>query len=96
MPHREIKATMMEALEPVNVPAMDRPSVILAWFMDNIRFDVDPDPEGVVTMECTVCGESICEVCFIISVWGPGGIACGGMPWGAIQAVVPSNPITKF
>lgn len=62
MPHREIKATMMEALEPVNVPAMDRPSVILAWFMDNIRFDVDPDPEGVVTMECTVCGDSICEV----------------------------------
>lgn len=59
---RNIKTRVVEALEPVSVPAMDRPSVILAWFMDQIRFDVDPDPEGVVTMECTVCGDSICEV----------------------------------
>lgn len=57
------KRVVMQALEPaeMSVPAMDRPSVILAWFMDSIRFSQDEYAE-YCTLECTVCGDSICEV----------------------------------
>jgi hypothetical protein len=55
----------MIALEPatMSVPAMDRPSLALAWFMDSIRFDVDSGGDfPVVTMECTLCGGVICHL----------------------------------
>jgi hypothetical protein len=55
------KKQIVEALEPVSVPAMDRPSVILAWFMDSIKFE-QVEYEENITMECSVCGDSICEV----------------------------------
>lgn len=67
MPHRDIKATMMEALEPANmsVPAMDRPSVVLAWFMDNIIIEAPPLGDlndTTMYLTCKMCSERICEV----------------------------------
>lgn len=63
MPHNrntEIRA--------VNVPAMDRPSVAFAWFLDSIVFETEaanfPDEKDhpEMLMSCKLCGEDICEV----------------------------------
>lgn len=55
------KRAVMTALEPaqMSVPAMDRPSLALAWFMDSIRFEFDGTQ---VYLMCDMCHTAICEV----------------------------------
>ncbi len=64
------KRVVMRALEPaeMSVPAMDRPSLVLAWFMDNIvvESEVLADAGAGLVVEmyltCKVCTERICEI----------------------------------
>lgn len=53
--------TGLTGIEPaeLSVPAMDRPSVAFALFLDNMRIERD-DPMEYVT--CAVCSERVVEV----------------------------------
>lgn len=65
MASKSLKQQVHEALEPTTmaVPVMDRPSVALAWFMDNIGFDVLVGANRTEThMVCSLCMTAICEV----------------------------------
>lgn len=54
----------MIAIEPatMTVPTMDRPSIAFAWFLDSIRVEKMDESEEHLIIECTLCGESICEI----------------------------------
>ena len=47
------------AIQPVASPSMDRPSIALGWFLDSI---VLTELGGFYTMDCTLCGDEICEL----------------------------------
>lgn len=48
----------------MSVPAMDRPSIAFARFLDSIKFETSDDmpPEVTMLMTCTLCGLVICFV----------------------------------
>lgn len=48
---------------PMTVPAMDRPSIAFAWFLDAMLVDWNDEtvnPHPVLT--CQVCGEGVCAI----------------------------------
>jgi hypothetical protein len=64
-PKDKVGLTSIEPAE-LHVPAMDRPSVAFALFLDNMRIETD---EGVPTVDfdhtyitCQVCSERVVEV----------------------------------
>lgn len=61
MPRRETK-TGAPGIEPatMSVPAMDRPSVVFAWFLDGIKVE-GPDDESVYFI-CDSCSERVVEI----------------------------------
>jgi len=55
---------VMIALEPatMSTPAMDRPSIAFAWFLDNVRIEVDVENWGGAAVICNLCQTIMCEV----------------------------------
>lgn len=51
------------SIEPpqMSLPAMDRPSVAFAWFLDSISVDHDDERNGLV-LTCTLCGDGLCMI----------------------------------
>lgn len=49
-------------IEPatMSVPAMDRPSVVLAWFLDGIR--VEEHEDGPPFFTCDSCSERLVQI----------------------------------
>lgn len=48
-------------IEPGTVPAMDRPSIAFARFLDNIVIETTDDMHRPV-MTCNLCGDGICLI----------------------------------
>lgn len=57
------KDLVMQAIEPhtMTLPAMDRPSVVLAWFMDNITVEMNGVGEGLC-LTCNLCSDPIMDI----------------------------------
>lgn len=55
------KNLVMQAIEPhtMSLPAMDRPSVLFAWALDNFTFESDDIQMWLV---CGACSERVCSV----------------------------------
>lgn len=58
------KARVNEAIEPASMtlPAMDRPSVAFAWFLDSILVEDGYGDRENLLLSCQVCSESICAI----------------------------------
>lgn len=59
------KARVNEAIEPASMtlPAMDRPSVAFAWFLDSMAVIEDTDESTTLpTLECSLCGDAVCAI----------------------------------
>lgn len=55
------------AITPQASPAMDRPSIAFAWFLDSMVIGCMEDENGHrlnddLVLLCTLCGDEVCEV----------------------------------
>lgn len=44
------------------VPAMDRPSIAFAWFLDSVLVEDGYGDRENLLLTCQVCGENICAI----------------------------------
>lgn len=60
MPKKPTGITGIEPYKLGEVPAMDRPSIALGWFMDAMQ--IEQESGAGLILACGYCTESICDI----------------------------------